>query len=153
MKALLYGLLLLVCGSGLAIASMETYRFENAQQQARYRVIIETVRCTVCQGQTIADSNAGLAQDLRQLVYEMIIDGHSDREIYRFMVERYGEMVLYRPPLKPSTIPLWIGPFVILGVALVALVMIIRRRERLLTPKLSSDELQRASQLLEQDKK
>lgn len=86
----------------------------NELQQSRYQALIAELRCLVCQNQNIADSNAPLAVDLRAQVEEMILAGQTDAEIKDYLVERYGDFVLYRPPLKPQTWLLWGGPFLLL---------------------------------------
>ena len=103
----------------------------NPALEARMLAITGELRCLVCQNQTIADSHADLAVDLRQEVRELIGKGRSDAEIRRYMTDRYGDFVLYRPPLKPTTWALWLGPALLLLVAAVALVAVIRRRARL----------------------
>ena len=95
--------------------------------ETRWRDLNEELRCLVCQNQSIADSNAELAQDLRQQVREMIEAGHSDDEIRAYMTERYGDFVLYRPPFKPLTLLLWLGPLLMLLMAL-GLVWRLRRK-------------------------
>ena len=99
--------------------------------EARMLAITSELRCLVCQNQTIADSHADLAVDLRQQVRELIGQGCSDDQIRRYMTDRYGDFVLYRPPLKPTTWALWLGPALLLLVAAVALVVVIRGRARL----------------------
>jgi cytochrome c-type biogenesis protein CcmH len=92
-----------------------------AELELRVRAFSQQVRCLVCQNETLADSRAELAADLRSEIREQMRAGKSDEEISAFLTERYGDFVLYRPPLKPSTYPLWFGPFVLLGVGLFAL--------------------------------
>jgi cytochrome c-type biogenesis protein CcmH len=107
----------------------------------------------VCQNQNLADSDADLAADLRREVYRMIVDGKSDDEIIDFMVARYGDFVLYRPPLKAKTVLLWIGPFV-LGASAIVLLIVQLRRRRTAQPKatpLSAEEHARLHALLEND--
>ena len=111
-----------------ALAAIEAHRFDNEADEARYKVLVEQLRCLVCQNQNIADSNAELAQDLRQQTYEMIQAGKSNEEIITYMVDRYGDFVMYKPPVKKSTILLWVGPFIIMFVALFILIRIIRKR-------------------------
>ena len=89
------------------------------------------LRCLVCQNQTIADSNAGLAVDLRQQIREMLAKGQGERQILDYMTQRYGDFVLYRPPFKTSTALLWVGPAALLVLALGALIVLLRRRARL----------------------
>lgn len=99
--------------------------------EARVLRISAELRCLVCQNQTIADSHADLAQDLRRQVREMIGQGKTDREIIAFMTERYGDFVLYRPPMKSTTWLLWFGPGLLLVGGLLVLILVLRRRSRL----------------------
>ncbi len=135
----------------LALANIEAYRFEDPEKEARYHTLISELRCVVCVSQNIADSNAELAQDLRRQTYEMVQQGSSNEEIITFMVQRYGDFVLYRPPLKSSTMLLWAGPFIIFGIGLVALIIFIRRRNKEPEVELSSEEHKRAQSLLDDD--
>ena len=89
--------------------------FETSAQEAQYQQLLRELRCTVCQNQSLVDSNAQLAADLRAQVYEMTIAGHDREAIIGFMVRRYGDFVLYRPPLRAETWPLWFAPFMLLG--------------------------------------
>jgi len=109
-------------------AAVEPREFASALEERRYRDLIEELRCLVCQNQNLADSNADLARDLRDEVHAMLRAGRSDQEILAFMVDRYGDFVLYRPPLKPATALLWFGPFVLAAAALAWLVVQVRRR-------------------------
>jgi cytochrome c-type biogenesis protein CcmH len=106
------------------------------------------LRCLVCQNQTLADSNAPLAVDLRNQIREQLKGGASEREVIDFMVARYGDFVLYRPPFKASTLALWIGPFVLLALGAFLLVRRLVRR-RAPEPQLSEAERARAAKLLE----
>jgi cytochrome c-type biogenesis protein CcmH len=99
-------------------------------QEQRIRQLSEKLRCLVCQNQSLAESNAELAQDLRQQLREQVVAGRSDREIMDYLVQRYGDFVLYEPPFKASTALLWAGPFVLLAAAIAALIAILRRRRR-----------------------
>ncbi len=113
--------------------------------------ISEQLRCLVCQNQSIADSNAELAVDLRNQVIEQINAGRTDKEIIDYMVERYGDFVLYNPPFKASTVILWVGPIVLFLGALLAFYINIRRRKSAkdVSPKsLSPDEMKKAEELL-----
>ena len=96
-------------------ALLEPFNFESGSQEERYKALIAELRCLVCQNQNLADSNAELARDLRLLTYNMILSGSSDTEIVQFMVSRYGDFVLYRPPFKPSTALLWLAPLIFLA--------------------------------------
>jgi cytochrome c-type biogenesis protein CcmH len=104
---------------------------ENPEIEARTMAVASELRCLVCQNQTIADSHAGLAEDLRRQIREMLAKGKSEREILDYMTERYGDFVLYRPPFKPATALLWIGPALLMAVALTALATVLRRRQRM----------------------
>ena len=112
----------------LQAGPIETYRFDNSEREALYKKMIAELRCLVCQNQNLADSNAELAVDLRRKTYEMVSAGKSEQEIMTYMVNRYGNFVLYRPPLNNATLLLWIGPFIILAVGLFVLIRVIKRR-------------------------
>jgi cytochrome c-type biogenesis protein CcmH len=101
---------------------------ETANNEQRIRQLEERLRCLVCQNQSLADSNAELAGDLRKQVRDQVAAGRSDEEIVSFLVQRYGDFVLYEPPFKASTALLWIGPFVLLLGAGLVLVLTLRRR-------------------------
>lgn len=116
--------------------------------------LAEELRCLVCQNQTIADSNAELAVDLRSQIREQIAQGKSDRQIMDYMVERYGDFVLYRPPLKGTTLFLWFGPPVLLLLGLVFLLRYLKgRRQRVEKAPLSDSERREAAALLAGDHK
>ena len=117
--------------------------------EKRVLAIAEELRCLVCQNQTIADSDAALAVDLRKQVREKLAQGMSDRDVTDFMVQRYGDFVLYRPPVKATTLLLWFGPFVFLAGGLVVLgLKLTRRAHREPTAALSDTERRRAATLL-----
>lgn len=121
-------------------------------QQKRAVELAENLRCLVCQNQTIADSNAELAQDLRRQVREQIAQGRSDKEIVAYMVQRYGDFVLYNPPVKLTTLLLWFGPGLLLLAGIAVLFHNVRVRRKTAAPaELSSAEHQRAKSLLEED--
>lgn len=105
---------------------------------ARYQALIREVRCLVCQNQTIADSNADLASDLRREIREMLVDGATDTEISDFLVARYGDFVLYRPPVQPNTWVLWGGPAAMLAIGLIVFARVTRSRS---AQPLDDDEL------------
>ncbi len=102
--------------------------FDTPQQLARYEKLIHELRCLVCQNQTIADSNADLAKDLRRQTRDMILAGNTDAEIQRFMTDRYGDFVLYNPPVKPETYLLWGAPVILLLIGAIAMVTVVGRR-------------------------
>lgn len=117
--------------------------------EARLKHLAVELRCLVCQNQTLADSNAPLAEDLRREVREMIVKDMTDKEIVDFLVERYGDFVLYRPPLKATTTLLWVGPFVLLAVGATALVITLRRRaQKVVDAPVTEEEHRRVEQLL-----
>ncbi|MFN3920435.1 MAG: cytochrome c-type biogenesis protein CcmH [Methylohalobius sp.] len=120
--------LFILLSAASALAGTEVRQFPDPQLEARYLHLIEELRCLVCQNQSLADSNADLAEDLRGEVYAMLLAGKTDREIVDFLVDRYGDFVLYRPPLKTVTVPLWLGPFAILAFGMIFLWRLIRRR-------------------------
>ena len=122
---------------------------DNPQVEARLKTLAVELRCLVCQNQTLADSNAPLAEDLRREVREMISKDMSDREIIDFLVQRYGDFVLYRPPWKATTTLLWLGPFLLLIAGATALVLVLRKRQKkLVDVTLSEAEHNRVAQLL-----
>lgn len=102
----------------------------DTQTEQRIRQLSEKLRCLVCQNQSLADSNAELAQDLRRQLREQVKAGRSDDQILDYLVQRYGDFVLYEPPFKATTLLLWIGPFVLLAAAALVLVATLRRRRR-----------------------
>ena len=102
--------------------------FNDSATELRFKNITEELRCLVCQNQSLADSHAELAQDLRNEVYKMVIAGDSDKEIIDYMVTRYGDFVLYRPPVKNTTYFLWFGPFFMLLIAIIIIARVIRPR-------------------------
>ncbi len=114
----LVGVILVLGLSSPAPAVIETYEFSEPGHESRYQNMIAELRCLVCQNQNLADSNADLAKDLRARTYQMINQGATDQQIADFMIARYGDFVLYRPPLRLRTILLWVGPFAILLIAL-----------------------------------
>ena len=115
--------------------------------------ISEEMRCLVCQNESLSGSRSELAQDLRREIRNLIKQGKTDAEIRAFMVDRYGDFILYRPPVKPTTWLLWIGPFVLMFAGIVALLMYLRRRNtQVATTSLSDDENKRIDALLRDDK-
>jgi cytochrome c-type biogenesis protein CcmH len=133
--------LLLILASG-AIAA------ENPVLDERVKDIAHELRCLVCQNQTIADSNAPLAVDLRNQIREQLAAGKSERDVIDFMVARYGDFVLYRPPFKAATLALWLGPFLLLALGSWIFYRRVARR-RTAGPQLSAAEHARAAKLLE----
>ena len=130
----------------------EPREFASPEQELRYKRLIDELRCLVCQNQNIADSNAPLAQDLRREVYRMVGEGSDDAAIKDFMVQRYGDFVLYDPPVKGITLALWAGPALLVAGGLVLLVRVIRRRRREASDApLSAEEQARLADLVGRD--
>ena len=151
MKGLLIVLTLLFSFSA-SYAAVEIKKFDNEQQEQRYKYIIDELRCLVCQNQNISGSNAGLAKDLRKQVHKMILAGEDDEAIFDFMVTRYGDFVLYRPPFKATTFLLWVGPFIIFVFGLFMLIRFIRQRKKVVVTELNSGDKEKLKQLLNEDK-
>lgn len=122
---------------------------EDPKLEERVMAVSRELRCLVCQNETLADSRADLAVDLRNQIREQMKAGKSDKEIIAFVTARYGDFVLYRPPVRPSTYLLWFGPFILLLAGMVLLFRYVRRRRELIvdTP-LTPDERSRAEDLL-----
>jgi cytochrome c-type biogenesis protein CcmH len=145
--------LLLAALAGLAVAKEAQPMAEDPVLEAKVMRIAEELRCLVCQNETIAASHADLAVDLRKQIRQKLQQGQSEQQILDFMVQRYGDFVLYRPPVKSSTWLLWGGPFLLLGVALLALIMNIRRRRDVVVASpLHADESERVRRLLAEEK-
>lgn len=140
-------LFLLWCGP-VASGTLAEFQFDDPARKVEFRSIIEEMRCLVCQNESLAGSNADLAHDLRVEIYEMFLAGKTKEEIIAFMVERYGDFVLYRPPFKPSTYPLWIGPVLLLIVAVFFLSRALRRKKKEPEAALSEQEQARLDELL-----
>lgn len=94
--------------------NLETYKFDDPQKEALFRELIDELRCPKCQNQTIGDSDAPLAKDLRDRTYLMVQQGASKQEVVDYMVARYGDFAYYRPPVKLSTVVLWLGPVLVI---------------------------------------
>jgi cytochrome c-type biogenesis protein CcmH len=124
---------LLICclliWSTQTLAAVEYREFKQPEQEQAYQTLITELRCLVCQNQTIADSNADLAKDLRRQVYEMLQQGKSQQQIVDFMTERYGDFVLYNPAFNLKTWLLWGGPVVFLFVGLLTVFWLVRRKK------------------------
>jgi cytochrome c-type biogenesis protein CcmH len=145
----LMGVILLTAVMGSVSAKEALPAAENPATEARMMALANVLRCLVCQNQTIADSHADLAVDLRRQISEMIAAGRTDDEIKAYMVERYGDFVLYQPPVKSSTLLLWLGPalLVLLGVG-----FLVKTRRRVAgTTELAPETIERARQSLLKD--
>ncbi len=139
-----------------AFAAIETHEFDSDLQRQRYQSFIEEMRCPKCQNQNLAGSDSPISADLRRELYDMIKLGKSDREIVDFMVERYGDFILYRPRITPATYALWGVPAALLIIGVIVLILILHRRRRLsltlTTQHLSVDEQARLDVLLNSKK-
>lgn len=137
-------LIIFLCGLGSARAA------EDAALEQRVQRVSSELRCLVCQNQSLADSNADLAVDLKNQVRDKLKQGASEKDVIAFMTERYGDFVLYRPPVKATTLLLWFGPGLLLVAGLMALFVRLRRRAAAAAePTLTADERVRAAALLE----
>ena len=124
----------------------------SAESEARVKALAHELRCLVCQNQTIADSNADLAIDLRTQIREQIQAGKTDQQIKDYMVARYGDFVLYKPPVQSNTLLLWVAPFVLLiGAVAFLFWQLAKRRRFTVAQPMSDDDLQRADALLNRD--
>ena len=139
----------LVGGAAHAASVFEPRGFTSPEHEERYHALIDELRCLVCQNQTIADSNADLASDLRREVYRMVEEGQSAEEIAGFMVARFGDFVLYRPPLQGGTVLLWAGPFLLVALGLAVLVLHLRRRRRAPVKPIDEDARERLRRIME----
>lgn len=121
-------------------APIETFKFESAETEKVFHKLSDELRCLVCQNQNIAESNAELAKDLRLEMYNMLMQGKSEEEIVDFMVQRYGDYVLYRPPFKPMTWLLWFGPIIIFVIGLIFVVRFIKAQSAQVQDNVMSEE-------------
>jgi cytochrome c-type biogenesis protein CcmH len=140
--------LLLCCATLQAGVTLESFKFATEQEEQHFKSLIEQLRCLVCQNQSLADSDAELAHDLRAEVYGMMQEGQSDEQIVEFLVDRYGDFVLYNPPVKPSTWLIWFGPFVLLLIAAMLLFRSLRRQQQAPQHDISEAERQRLEKAL-----
>ena len=135
--------------SGGAVLAKEAQPNEDPQIEQRMKNLTEQLRCLVCQNETLADSHADLAEDLRKQIREQMKAGKSDREIIAYLTDRYGDFVLYRPPVKATTYLLWFGPFVLLGGGTVVLYRYLGRRRKMIEEKpLSAEDRKQAAEIL-----
>ncbi|MBA6415981.1 cytochrome c-type biogenesis protein CcmH [Colwellia sp. 6M3] len=116
---------------------VDTFEFNDEVTKVRFQVLSKELRCPKCQNQNLADSNSKIAVDLRKNLYNLLQEGKTDQEIIDFMVYRYGDFVLYRPPLKEQTYILWFGPIVILLGFILGVVFVLRKRSKLKTNELN----------------
>ncbi|MEO8434983.1 MAG: cytochrome c-type biogenesis protein [Pyrinomonadaceae bacterium] len=149
MKRLAIQLVLLGCMASIIVAQEARPAADDPELEKRVTSLSQELRCLVCQNQTIADSRADLATDLRNQIREQMKAGKGDKEIVAFLTERYGDFILYRPPVKPTTYLLWFGPFLMLIGGLVFLFRHLKHRRKLIVDEpLSQNERRRAEELL-----
>ncbi len=124
---------IIVCAfvSAFCWSFLDVHDFDSDGQRKRYQQLTYELRCPMCLNQNLADSNSQISKDLRGEVARLIIEGKTDREIKTFMVDRYGDFVLYRPPMQKNTLVLWWGPAVILALAMLAYVLILHKRSKI----------------------
>jgi cytochrome c-type biogenesis protein CcmH len=148
MNKLLLFFLLLILNIPIYAIDKNPINLDNAEQEARYQKLTNELRCVVCQNQSVADSNAELAQDVRNLVRTQISEGQTNEQINTFLVERYGDFVLYNPPLTEKTYILWLGPFVLMLFAFIILMYFIRRQTKAKSMTLTDAERNKLNQAL-----
>ena len=125
-------------GLALAAQAAEPLVFDSPEQEERFKRLTHELRCVVCQNQSLADSDAQLAHDLRKELYDMVVAGKGDEEIKSFLVERYGDFVLYRPPVQGNTVALWAIPGVLLLIGGLVVVFVVRSRNRRLAAQVDN---------------
>ena len=128
--------------------TLEEFRFADPAKADEFRRLTEELRCLVCQNESLAGSQADLAQDLRKEVYRLMQSGKSREEVIAFLVERYGDFVLYDPPLKPSTYLLWFGPLLLAAIGGIFFVVTLRNKRQTLNTALTEEEQGRLQALL-----
>ena len=146
MRYFIQFVLLLLLIQGAFAESIDVKGFENSSQESRYIDLIDNIRCPVCQGQSIGGSNSGLAKDLREQVRAMILSDKSDDDIYLFMIERYGDFVIFKPPINWKTYLLWFMPLIFLVLCFIYLIQITSKKRDFSAN--SSAEIERAKNLL-----
>jgi len=147
LRRLIAAFVLSLCAT-LAHAAIDPHTFKDPQEEKRFQSLIAELRCLVCQNQSLADSNADLAQDLRNLVYQKMKEGKSDKEIIDFLVARYSDFVLYRPPVKSTTLMLWFAPALLIVVGATVAFIAIRRRGQQAEAPITDAERKKIEQLL-----
>ena len=145
------GLILLILSFGV-YASINVYSFDDQNQEQQFGELIKELRCPTCQNQTISDSDAPLAKDLKDKTYQMVIDGNSKEQIIEYMTDRYGYFVNYQPPVKSSTYFLWFAPFVFLFFAVAIFVVRNKNKSNQRKIELSEEEKENLKDILQGDK-
>jgi cytochrome c-type biogenesis protein CcmH len=143
-------LALVLCWVVLPVsAGVEYHPFDDPNKEQAYQALISELRCLVCQNQTIADSNADLAKDLRQQVYEMLQQGKSQQDVVDFMTQRYGDFVMYRPAFSLKTGLLWLGPGVFLLIGIMTVIMLARSKKATAQAALDKQQQTRLNAILQ----
>ena len=136
------------------MAAIDVYEFPTEGERKRYQKFLEELRCPKCKNNNLAGTNSEIADDLRRELHKMVLEGKSDDEIIDFMVSRYGDFVLYRPPVQGNTIVLWLGPVVFLLIGLGAVSWVVSRRRKLsgAETELTEEEQKQLAAILESEK-
>ena len=150
MRAVFLLLICLISTSTLYASTLADYKFDDPAKEEDFRSLIGEMRCLVCQNESLAGSNADLAVDLRNEIYEMMKAGQSKTDVVNFMVQRYGDFVLYSPPVKPSTYPIWFGPLFLFLLGAYLLTRALKKKRQSQETTLSEEEQQRLESLLNQ---
>lgn len=155
MKQLIHILLMTLLLASGAQAAIDAYEFRDEAERARYRTLVEELRCPKCQNQNIADSNAPIAMDLRREIFRMLEENKSNDEIVEYLVDRYGDFVRYKPPVNAKTLLLWYGPagLLVLGFGVLAMILMRRRRAGSASASQTLSEAERARLATLLDKK
>lgn len=143
-----FWLILLMIWTTAGAYTLEQFQFDSNQQETDFRTLLEELRCVVCQNETLAGSQANVAQIMREEVYRLVKSGSSPEQVRKHLVTRYGDFVLYNPPLKPSTYPLWFGPFILFGIGGFFLARTLLRKKKSQDSELSAADQERLQALL-----
>jgi cytochrome c-type biogenesis protein CcmH len=130
-------------------AAIEIYQFDNPEHEQLYKQMTDELRCLVCQNQNLSASNSGLARDLREQTYEMVVAGKTREDIVAYMTQRYGDFVLYSPPVKSITILLWFGPLLLLVIGIFVLIKTVNRNKQQ-GEELNEQQYQQMKKLLDE---
>lgn len=123
-------ILLVIFSQSLFSAMIDHYAFEDPKQEKLFQKLTQEIRCLTCQAQSIAESNAEFAQDLRREVYQLIQQGASEQDVIDYLVQRYGDVIAYKPPVNAATLVLWLGPPLLLVLGLIAVFVLFRRQPK-----------------------
>ncbi len=151
-RAVFLGCVMFFVGLNLALAKEATPVFDDPIYEARFKSLAAELRCVKCQNQSLVDSPAGIADDLRREVHDLMHEGKTDNEIVEYLVARYGDFIRYRPALKSSTALLWFGPAALFAIALTVLLVNVRSKKRQHideTTPLTAEEQARVNALLD----